>query len=86
MPDRYSRYGWSDKEFTERGQQAYQREAVRRVFWRCCLNCDHWDDGKVTPGTGQQPRPEGCSKFGGQKPPAEIILMGCDSHEESIPF
>ena len=38
-----------------------------------CINCGYWDDKK-----------ELCTKFK-QRPPAKIIVKGCDSHMD-IPF
>ncbi len=42
---------------------------------RTCLNCEHFDEPA-----------EGCRKFGGARPPARIIALGCEHHEDEIPF
>lgn len=65
-------------------QLSYQREAVRRAFWRCCLNCDHYHDGKAVVGI-HAGKPAQCLKFGALPPP-EVVVFGCDHYEEVIPF
>lgn len=41
---------------------------------RTCLNCSRFDEPN-----------ELCGKYGG-RPPARIIVLGCDGHEDEIPF
>lgn len=43
-------------------------------YFTTCLNCDHWQDN-----------PELCKKFN-QRPPAKVIVVGCEEHSDSIPF
>lgn len=52
-------------------------------LFRSCLNCEHW--------TGDDPKqilhpPETCAKFGYQRPPARIIVTGCEAHSDIIPY
>jgi len=42
---------------------------------RTCLNCSHFDESN-----------EACRKYDNQRPPARIIALGCDGHEDEIPF
>lgn len=42
---------------------------------RTCINCLHFDNPN-----------EECRKYGNQRPPARIIALGCDGHEDDIPF
>lgn len=42
---------------------------------RTCLNCSHFDEPS-----------EACRKYDNQRPPARIIALGCDGHEDEIPF
>jgi len=78
------KYGWPDKEW-DKAQGPYQREAIRRCFWRSCLNCDHWNDGQAKAGNDAG-KPQGCRKASYSLPPPDIIVFGCDSYVEQIPF
>lgn len=54
--------------------------ALDQGLFRSCLNCQHW--------TGENPTAvpaESCSLFRA-RPPARIIVTGCDSHSDQIPF
>lgn len=42
---------------------------------RTCINCLHFDEPN-----------EICKKYDNQRPPARIIALGCDGHEDEIPF
>ena len=42
---------------------------------RTCLNCRHFDEPN-----------EACMKYDNQRPPARIIALGCDGHEDTVPF
>lgn len=50
-------------------------------LFRSCLNCTHW--------TGETPQygepPESCRLYRA-RPPARIIVTGCDEHTDFIPF
>lgn len=50
------------------------RWMVEVGMFETCLNCDHWND-----------RDEICTKFK-MRPPAKIIVCGCEFHESDIPF
>lgn len=41
---------------------------------RTCLNCDNWITGNET-----------CS-LAGKRPPAKVIVTGCEKHTDIIPF
>jgi hypothetical protein len=45
-----------------------------RGMFETCLNCDNWND-----------RDEICTKFK-ERPPAKVIVCGCEHHESDIPF
>lgn len=52
----------------------YDREAKRLSEideGSSCLNCLHWHDG--------------CAMAEGARPPADIIVQGCDEWQETIP-
>jgi len=51
-----------------------QKAQVDNFLWQCCLNCDQWEKDK-----------ELCQKWN-MKPPAKIIILGCEDWEVSIPF
>lgn len=53
----------------------FQNQAIEKVVWQCCLNCEHWID-----------KPEEQCGLAGSCPPATIIVTGCPSWEVSIPF
>ena len=59
----------------ERAMPLAQVRAIRRGSWRTCVNCDQFN--KET---------EGCKFANGSRPPAMVIVMGCDSWVEEIPF
>lgn len=42
---------------------------------RTCINCLHFDEPN-----------EACRQYDNQRPPARIIALGCDGHEDEIPF
>lgn len=42
---------------------------------RTCLNCLHFDEPN-----------EVCRQYNNQRPPARIIALGCDGHEDEIPL
>lgn len=44
------------------------------VAFRCCLDCIHFDEEK-----------EVCAKWNA-RPPARVIVNGCDDHVDKIPF
>jgi len=70
-----------DGEFTARDKQIanyridMQKVIVRNDQWQTCLNCDEWDNETET-----------CKLFGNVKPPAHIIVNGCEDHCFLIPF
>lgn len=43
-------------------------------WFRTCLNCEHFDEPK-----------EWC-KVWKAKPPAKVIVIGCEEHSDTIPF
>lgn len=42
---------------------------------RTCVNCYHWRDDNET-----------CGLTDNLRPPARVIVKGCDQHEDEIPF
>lgn len=53
-------------------RQAQQNQVVTAYGWLTCLNCEHWRDDK-------------CKLYNAVPPPA-VIVHGCPSHEDKIPF
>lgn len=43
-------------------------------YFTTCINCEHW-----------KAKEEICGKFN-QRPPAKIIVTGCEEHSDNIPF
>jgi hypothetical protein len=79
----------SRKVFTIRSQTAM----INNFTWQCCLNCDNWtktsqkevpDETKYSGVRLEQTGPK-CMKFD-ILPPPEVILTGCEHHEDMIPF
>lgn len=54
-------------------------------MFKTCLNCEHWIEGtqKGTLLTPEQRQICGLYKI---RPPTKIIVCGCDSHTDNIPF
>jgi hypothetical protein len=48
-------------------------------LFRSCLNCEHWIK------EGAPLNPETCGLYK-SRPPARIIVTGCESHSDNIPF
>lgn len=63
------------KTLEKRAMPVWQLLAVRRGVIRTCINCDFFKKGT-----------EECEKAPGQRPPASVIALGCDSWQEEIPF
>lgn len=48
-------------------------------LFKSCLNCEHWIEGP--PDNRQQL----CGLYK-MRPPTKVIVCGCDSHSDNIPF
>jgi hypothetical protein len=59
--------------------------AFDQGLFRSCLNCEHWN-GEQAPGVTLNYPPETCRKYGNMRPPARIIVTGCEGHSDNIPF
>ncbi len=59
----------------DRALAVWQLRAIRRGLIRSCINCDSWIR-----------ETEGCRIANGLRPPAAVIVIGCDAWEEEIPF
>lgn len=59
----------------KRAMPVWQLRAIRYGALRTCINCDAW-----------QAATEGCAHAQGQRPPANVIVLGCDEWGEEIPF
>ncbi|MCW2763963.1 MAG: hypothetical protein JWR85_4164 [Marmoricola sp.] len=53
-----------------------QELAVRKDNWQCCTNCDNFNDHENA---------DICRLFEA-RPPAYIIVNGCEDHTMKIPF
>ena len=51
-----------------------QKAQVDNFLWQTCINCENWDKDK-----------ELCEKWG-VRPPAKVIVNGCDDWFVDIPF
>jgi len=60
--------------------QGLTNHALAAGMFRSCLNCAFWNDESVTQ------HPETCRAFGNQRPPAKVIVTGCDGHSDEIPY
>lgn len=47
---------------------------VESQTWKCCCNCVDFDEHKMA-----------CNRFNA-KPPAKVIVVGCEEHADDIPF
>jgi len=79
----------SRKQFVIRSEIAM----VNNFTWQCCLNCDNWtkssskqvsDETKYEGYRLEDTGPK-CMKFD-VLPPPEVIVTGCEHHEDMIPF
>jgi hypothetical protein len=50
-----------------------------------CLSCEHMINSNVLLGTTPWFEPVFCEKFK-MKPPIQVVVIGCTSWEEGIPF
>lgn len=55
-------------------EQEMHKKMVKNFLLSSCINCINWDN-----------KPEECVKFK-QRPPAEVIVLGCAEWEQDIPF
>jgi hypothetical protein len=53
---------------------AIQNAAIADGTWSTCLKCDHWNETAET-----------CVYYN-QRPPAWVIVNGCDDFQIEIPF
>ena len=52
----------------------WQSVALQRGLLRSCVNCIHFN------------KDETCALAPGQRPPAMVIVLGCNKWEDDIPF
>lgn len=54
-----------------------------------CISCEHWGMNQTTiqrgPDGTKPPKEEVCRLYS-MRPPAEVIVMGCDQWEWDLPF
>jgi len=60
-------------------QMSFQRDLMRRGNWQSCLNCLNF-----APGNGKSVGPK--CEVAGVLPPPDVIVFGCEKHEDDIPF
>lgn len=58
--------------------------ALDQGLYRSCLNCQNWN-GEQAPGVKLAQPPETC-RLNGQRPPAKIVVTGCECHTDNIPY
>lgn len=56
------------------GKIEFQSKAIARHLWCTCLNCEHWDK-----------KAELCN-LAGARPPLSVVVTGCPSWLDEIPF
>jgi len=77
------------REFVMKSQKAL----IDTYSWECCANCEHWTEDHVTmvpdptkySGHRDEHLGPQCTKYG-MRPPTDVILIGCQDYEPSIPF
>lgn len=57
-----------------RAMALWQVRALRHGDLRSCVNCDHFNE------------PDEVCALCAARPPAKVIVLGCDSWTEEIPF
>jgi len=66
---------------------------VNNFTWQCCLNCENWTKSSQkevpdeTKYAGYRMEDTGpmCMKFN-MLPPPDVIVTGCEHHDDMIPF
>lgn len=56
-------------------------KVIKAGIWKTCTNCLHWAPNENKGAAAA----EACNIYK-VKPPANVIVVGCVSHEEDIPF
>mgnify|MGYP007112196905 CR=1 FL=1 len=56
-----------------------RRKVVKACIWKSCVNCLNWAPNE------NKGAEEVCSLYKA-RPPADVIVIGCVSHIEDIPF
>ncbi len=54
-------------------------------MFKTCLNCEHWIEGTQVE-TLLPPESRQMCKLYGARPPTKIIVCGCESHSDNIPY
>lgn len=54
----------------------FQQQLVRSCHWQCCMNCTHFDEQ----------REGGYCDSHKAKPPAYILMHGCERYLSDVPF
>ena len=65
-----------------RARPLWQLRAIGNGSLRTCINCEHWEGNNVA----AEKRKEECRLAPGSRPPAMVIVLGCDSWQQEIPF
>ena len=61
-------------------------EVVKAGLWQCCLNCEHWKESTtIYLGTEKIDSVFKCNKYN-MTPPADVLVIGCAAHVQTIPF
>lgn len=66
-----------------RAMPVAQLRAIRLGTYRTCINCESWGPNVIKKGDAPV---EECTKAPGMRPPALVIVLGCDEWVEDIPF
>jgi hypothetical protein len=61
-----------------------QIKTVQYAIWHSCTNCEHWSNNSAE--RKQEQSEEVCHLYGKIRPPAETIVVGCQSWSEIVPF
>ena len=68
------------RQLEERAMPLWQLRAIRQGTIRTCINCEHWAPNSASAA------PEECVLAPGCRPPAVVLVLGCDSWMQEIPF
>lgn len=64
-----------------------RKSAVISGIWKSCLNCENWSENKLAVKLGEFVNEENpVCVLANRRPPTEVIVVGCPSWEDCIPF
>lgn len=68
-------------------QMGYQQKQIDRLLWRCCVNCEYFQEVSSYNQDSILETQMKCTFYTPhQQPPVEVIVVGCEQHVDHIPF